>query len=209
MSVPCVCDISCGRMHEFALALDRGGFDAQMVQEIINSPDSVMAKKMFMAIRRVTRLYERYKIVVGKTSGTRTIAGSSDVFNGHIDPAFAKLEGDRGPTKEEEAEVYEVRGDATFVQIFDSFGVDHGRLIWNPDQIVEICKSHQDKLRENEGTLFLLLAKTGEAEYGYFVATVHVMDGGLLRAYVERLDYSYVWGRQRLLRVVIPQRSRT
>ena len=44
-----VCDNNCGKMHEFALALDRGGFDPSLVQQIIQSKDCQLARSMHVA----------------------------------------------------------------------------------------------------------------------------------------------------------------
>ena len=43
-------EISCGRMHEFAILLDKAGFNSDLIQEIINSKDNKLAKAMFDAI---------------------------------------------------------------------------------------------------------------------------------------------------------------
>jgi len=41
---------SIGKMHEFLLALKRAGFDTELIQEIINSKNNELAKKMFIAV---------------------------------------------------------------------------------------------------------------------------------------------------------------
>lgn len=42
--------MSCGEMHEFALVLDKAGFDADLVQRIVNSKDNKHAKMMYDAL---------------------------------------------------------------------------------------------------------------------------------------------------------------
>lgn len=42
--------MSCGQMHEFALVLDKAGFDADLVQEVVNSRGNKLAKAMYDAI---------------------------------------------------------------------------------------------------------------------------------------------------------------
>ncbi len=46
--------MSCGAMHEFALVLDKAGFDATLVQEVVNSKGNKMAKTMFDALKPIT-----------------------------------------------------------------------------------------------------------------------------------------------------------
>jgi len=50
MSGKRVCDISCEAMHEFALVLDKAGFNADLVQAIINSKGNKHAKAMYIAV---------------------------------------------------------------------------------------------------------------------------------------------------------------
>jgi hypothetical protein len=53
MSARSVCDISCGQMHELAISLDKAGFNADLVQEIIacRDRDNEKARAMYAAIR--------------------------------------------------------------------------------------------------------------------------------------------------------------
>ena len=50
MSAKSVCDMSCGKMHEFALALDKAGFNADLVQKVVNSRGNKLAKAMYVVI---------------------------------------------------------------------------------------------------------------------------------------------------------------
>jgi len=43
-------EISCGKMHELAIALDKAGFDSDLIQEIINSENNKKAELMYAAI---------------------------------------------------------------------------------------------------------------------------------------------------------------
>ncbi len=42
--------MSCGKMHELAIALDKAGFDSDLIQKIINSKNGKLAKDMYAAI---------------------------------------------------------------------------------------------------------------------------------------------------------------
>lgn len=50
MSMKSVCGMSCGEMHEFALVLDKVGFNADLVQKIINEKGNRHAKMMYAAL---------------------------------------------------------------------------------------------------------------------------------------------------------------
>ena len=43
-------EISCGKMHELAIALDKAGFDSELIQKIINSENNKMAELMYASI---------------------------------------------------------------------------------------------------------------------------------------------------------------
>jgi hypothetical protein len=63
MSAKSVCDMSCGKMHEFALALDKAGFDADMVQQVINSPGNKIARAMYAVFTSVARTDDRFRLI--------------------------------------------------------------------------------------------------------------------------------------------------
>ncbi|MBI2100271.1 MAG: hypothetical protein HYT48_02955 [Candidatus Vogelbacteria bacterium] len=50
MSTKSVCDIGLGQMHEFALVLDKAGFNADIVQEIISSRGNKKAETMLASL---------------------------------------------------------------------------------------------------------------------------------------------------------------
>ena len=43
-------EISCGKMHELAIALDKAGFNSELIQKIINSENNKMAELMYASI---------------------------------------------------------------------------------------------------------------------------------------------------------------
>ena len=43
-------EISCGKMHELTIALDKAGFDSELIQKIINSENNKMAESMYVSI---------------------------------------------------------------------------------------------------------------------------------------------------------------
>ena len=46
MSAKSVCDMSCGQMHEFAISLDKAGFNADLIQDVVNSRGNKLAEAM-------------------------------------------------------------------------------------------------------------------------------------------------------------------
>lgn len=63
MSTKSVCDLSCGAMHEFALVLDKAGFDAEMVQRVVNSRGNKEAKAMYAALTNGAQVDDRFELV--------------------------------------------------------------------------------------------------------------------------------------------------
>ncbi len=50
MSAERVCDLSLGVMHEFALVLDKAGFNADLVKKVVNSRGNKLAKMMYSSL---------------------------------------------------------------------------------------------------------------------------------------------------------------
>ena len=50
-------------MHEFALVLDKAGFDANLVQKIVNSRGNKQAKAMYAALTSGTQVDDRFELV--------------------------------------------------------------------------------------------------------------------------------------------------
>lgn len=63
MSAKSVCDMSCGAMHEFALVLDKAGFDADLVQRVVNSRGNKLALTMYAALPSGAKVDDRFELV--------------------------------------------------------------------------------------------------------------------------------------------------
>ncbi|MFA7216682.1 MAG: hypothetical protein WC095_01720 [Candidatus Paceibacterota bacterium] len=50
-------------MHEFALVLDKAGFDADLVQRVVNSRGNKQAKAMYAALMGGAQIDDRFKLV--------------------------------------------------------------------------------------------------------------------------------------------------
>lgn len=146
--------------------------------------------------------------VIGETDGTATIAQAADVFTGYLDSDFKNWKTDKpsSPTAAQALSVYEMRKDATFKQMYDSLGADRDALCLTQAQIIEFCKKHRDKLRQDGYATFFLFKIDRPEGKGpeYFVACVDVDERGL-GAVVYRFDGPGVWGAGGRRRVVLPQ----
>lgn len=220
MSTKSVCGMSCGEMHEFALVLDKAGFNADLVQRIVNSEGNKHAKVMYVAINKnenkiiETNIYPKRlsgdtPIIIPACDDSHTLAEAKEVFKSYIDPDFKKLGLNRrwNPTKETAVVVHELVRDGTFAQMFGSFGVDLDKLCFTQHQIEVFCEKHPDWLRiDGYGTFFLTKKdwKNSATIGNLFVARVDVYSDGLtVNAY--RFEYDYMWSADSQRRLVVPQ----
>jgi hypothetical protein len=140
-------------------------------------------------------------IVIDPTDGREILADANDLFT-YIDPDLRNWRADEPgrPTAETAVEVYEMKKDATFEQMFGFFGVDKRQLCLTQAQIKSFVRNHRQWLRDGYGTFFPF------ESYGrFFVAYVLVLSDGRLEVYVFRLGYADVWGAGSRHRLVLPQ----
>ena len=149
-------------------------------------------------------LYEGENILIDPTTGDETIANAGDVFTGYFDPDFEHW-GTNKPsgvaTDATPAKVYEMHRNATFADMFASLG-DIDDLCWQQGQIINFCRKHPDKLRQDGFGTFLPFKVEGVSSP--FVSRVRVLGGGL-GVDVGRLGLGIVWGAGYRGRVVVPQ----
>jgi hypothetical protein len=140
----------------------------------------------------VSRLFEGESIVVSATNGKETLMGSG-VFKGgvYLDP----LPSSTGePTLTINAGVYEMIGDAKFVELFGSFGENRTR--WQESQVVQFCRDHWSKIRTGNYVTFFELDNN-------FVVGVLIDDDNKLRAFVSSFSYANVWHAEYRRRLVV------
>ncbi len=149
-------------------------------------------------------LYMGQEIVVGPTTGEETLAKAKDVFTGWLDSDFERW-GTNKPGRKMEARavaVHEMREkNATFAEMFGSLGGNLDALCMEQGEIVDFCRKHRDKLRQDGYATFFLF----KVERQYFVAFVFVVRRKL-EAFVYLFDFSDVWRADDRPRVVVPQR---
>ena len=130
----------------------------------------------------VSRLFEKEYIVISVRNSNETLE-KSGVFKGGV--YLCKLPKQaKKATETVVAEVYEMIGDATFAELFGSFG--ENRLRWKECQVVQFCREHRDKIRVGSYvTLFEL--------EGCYVVGVLIDDDNRLRAYVRSVTNPTIW----------------
>ena len=217
MSTKSVCDMGCGKMHEFGLVLDKAGFDADLVQEIINSKDNKYAKTMYTAltggvkdisllrkpiISSILNCLSGTPIIIPACDGTHTLARAKKVFKSYIDSDFKNWGLDKPGKRTEEiaVAVYEMVKDATFAQMFGSIGIDLDKLCFTQHQIEIFCEEHPEWFRTNSCNTFFLFKEYEQ----FFVASVYVLSDGL-DVSIHRLGYDNVWDSGYSRRLVAPQ----
>jgi hypothetical protein len=142
------------------------------------------------------------KLVIGTTTGKRTLAKAKNTFCSGIDSDFKNLGTDQAGIAKAETKVsvYELVSHARFAEMFNSLSTDLDKLCLTQDQIIEFCTNQSSWLRQDGyGTFFLFKVKDE-----FFVCGVYVDDDGLY-ANVYRLAFGYVWGAVYAHRVVVPQ----
>jgi hypothetical protein len=140
-------------------------------------------------------------LVIDACDGANVLADAKDVF-AHIDPDFKNWKADqRGfASGETFVEVYEMKKDGTFSQMFGSLSPDLQKLCLTQDQIIGFVKKHREWLRtDGYGTFFLFMSNEQ-----YFVAGV-LFSGALLSVDVYRFEGSDGWYAGSHHRVVVPQ----
>jgi len=168
------------------------------------------------------RLFVGETITIDPTNGLETLVQARDVFKSYIDPDLKKLGFDKPekPTGKTEVIVHEMVEDATFDQIFRSFGVDLDKLCFTGNQIKDHCRKNQDRLHPDYGNFFLMKKKLnifmrildfilkfifGKTMKGkYFVVSTYVFSDGLSVG-VLWLEFGGVFGSASRHRVVSPR----
>lgn len=211
MGTKSVSDMSCGEMYQFALALDKAGFDADLVQEIVNSKNNRRARGMYATLTRgentVVKEYLKClssgkPIIIPACDGSHTLASAKKVFKSYIDSDFKNWGLDKRSlaTKETAVEVYEIIKNETFAQMLGSLGTDINKRCLTQHQIEIFCEKHFKWLCSNASATLFLFKKEDQ----FFVARVSVSSDGL-DVSAGRFERGSVWGAGGHPRLVVPQ----
>lgn len=147
-------------------------------------------------------LYEGEHITLPVTGGQRLIADAKKVFTWGIDGDFRNWGADQpGEHRlQMEVKVLEMYQNATFSQMFNSFGKSLDELCFTQDQIIAFCENHKDRLRRDGYGTFFLFKSNGKL----FVAHVNVLGAGRLGVLVHEFGHDDVWYGVRQHGVVVP-----
>lgn len=136
------------------------------------------------------------------TDGTETLAQATDVFS-LVDRYFTRW-GTDVPSEATEAtrvSVYEMARDASFSQMFASFGKDLKVLFLTQHQIKKIVQTHQQHLRADGCNTFFPFKVGAEL----FVASVRLALDGEPEERVFRFMEDHAWLGRDCHRVVVPR----
>ena len=174
----------------------RQEFDSEAAQTVLGQAElasemlAVVRKRVEAVMNPVLRPLAR-DLVLDPTDGLGMIGGATKVFTNYIDPDFknygCNVTGQA--TRETKVVLHEMVQDATFAQIFGSFGVGLDQLCLTQDQIIQFCVRHHHHLR-SDGYATFFLFKVGNA---FFVVDVLWRGGRELLVYVRRLTDDGVW----------------
>jgi hypothetical protein len=125
---------------------------------------------------------ESEPLLLEPTDGSDVLMNERDLFN-YIDPNFEDWgTGEKGPaTGECPVEVYEMKAEGTFAQLFGSLSTDPRLLCLTQAQILSFVKVHGLLLRSKTfGTFFLF-----EFKGNLLIAAIGICPGGTHRARLE------------------------
>ncbi len=146
------------------------------------------------------------KITLRALDGTRTIFNDLSGSTWKIDDDFEEL-GLNKPsqaTKVTDIEIYEMKVDAKFKKIFNSFLCDLSKLVLTQDQIIEFCQTDRIWFKQGCATYFLI----SDDQKNFFVVGVHANRG--LYIVVHRLEEdkeSFILFATNPNRFVVPQQT--
>lgn len=170
------------------------------------------------ASKNTTHLRYLSTTTLAPTKGNVTLAQSADVFTGHLDHDFINWGTDVAgvDTGETPADIFEMKKSGTYAHFFGSLVGAEGTyeeiaaacrpLRWQQGQIKDFCRTNRHLLRQEGWATFFLFEVEIDGKPFLFVADVGV-DGGYLRAYVNRFSRTGVWNADYRHRVVVPQQT--
>lgn len=143
------------------------------------------------------------QIIIGATSGAKTIASATDVFTWGIDPDFKNwgLDIPSEAKPETPIKVYEMVQDSDFKTIFGSFGRNPNALCLTQEQIISFVRDHKKWLRTGGYATFFLFKLGGE----FFVAFVFLDSYERPDVDAYRFSCDVVWNAGIRHRIVVPQ----
>jgi hypothetical protein len=167
-----------------------------------NSNITTMTKTLILEVdKAVSRsiLIPTEEIIIPACNESRTFADAKDVFPSQFfeDDFWDKP---TVATEEISAQVYKQMTKATFVQMFDSVGVDLNRLCLTQRQITSVCKRYPRLVRWNGYGVFFLLKE----KLTFFIAGVIPRLGNVHLNVFQLRDSGNIWLANRVRHIVTP-----
>jgi hypothetical protein len=145
-------------------------------------------------------------IIIPACDGKRTLAQATDVFRGWLDPDFKNWRTDKPgkATPETPTDVYELRRNATFEQMFGSLTDEPRKLVFEQDQIIEFVLTHPNWLHPQGWVTFFLF----EVDGNLLVARAYRYSDAGLKARVRHFEDDDVCDAGDRDRLIAPQLQR-
>ncbi len=180
----------------YRLATPEGAETLETVAKVI-ADDFREAQNTFLKLISGTE-----SLVIEALDGQATIAKAENVFMSYIDSDFKSLGLDKASpaTVKTGLDIYDLKTDATFSQMFGSLADNLDKLVMSQAQIISFCQKYPDWLRQDGYATFFLIKENKQ----YFVTSVG-MNGGGLRVEVIHLENDCaVWKARERYRLVTP-----
>ena len=187
--------ITPGQMSEFWRQVKIGEISKKYFQNFL---DHELELK-----NQILRLISRCEsLVIEPTDGSRTIAQAEDVF-AFIEPSFRKLNESGVPTGETCVQVYEMRKDAIYSEIFGSLvdNVNIKDLLLTQHQIIVFCQKYREWIKSDVNSDTFFLFKNTD---GLFVAQVCEENNCTLSVTSREFASRSSWLAENVNQVVVP-----
>lgn len=195
------------------LSSSDGQFVIQNTKEAIKLCVEAIKKRQSSKQPILNLISGGHSLVLKALDGKRLICKSGKTFRSGIDGDFVKW-GIAKPgiaTPATPAQVHEMVGNGTFMDIFRSLPGTWNQKWLSQNQVIEFCETLPDWLRQNGNATFFLVKKDeskpineDKPEDNLVVVRVRVYSVGLaVRVYQLGLDF--VWNAESRHRVVSPQ----
>lgn len=149
----------------------------------------------------------RKKILIDACSGVRNFANSDYLdavpqggFSDSMISMVARSKQKQQPTFQTLASFYRVSCSATYLDMYNSFGVWYDKLAFTQHQIISMCDSNKRFIRDHAGYCTLFLFKNNNQ----FLISQIFCDEKTIRTRIDHLWSGYVWDSKYRLHIFAP-----
>lgn len=159
---------------------------------------NLFLKKKYLFLRLISGAET---LSIGPLDGKRLIKDAKSVFGTRIPPLFDSRFDDKvKPTPKTLFDVYELKKDATFLQIFYDINPDLRKSVMTQDQIISFCEEYSKWLNQKGDFNFFLTESKG---YFYVILISKSQNG--FRLHPASVHNGIVWPSSKEGRVVAPK----